>query len=72
MNILWNATASVTILDDFWNFLAKKFITKVAQMFGDLLGSCENHRFLSRTGEVTFWATFGKTWATFYSIIWSH
>ena len=46
MNILWNATASVTILDDFWNFLAKKLITKVAQMFCDLLGSCENHRFL--------------------------
>ena len=27
---------------------------------------------LSQTGVATFWATFGKTWATFYSNIWSH
>ena len=43
----WSAQEfSVTILGDFWYFLAKKiFITKVAQMFGDFLASCENHRF---------------------------
>ena len=41
-------------------------------MFGDFLGSCENHHFLSQTGEATFWATFGKTWATLYFNIWSH
>ena len=27
--------SSVARLDDFWNFLATNFITKVAQMFGD-------------------------------------
>ena len=41
-------------------------------MFVDFLGKCENYRFLSQTGEATFWATFGKTWATFYFNIWSH
>ena len=45
----------------FWNFLATiTTITKVAQMFGDFWGSCENHRFLSPIGESTFWATFKK------------
>ena len=46
----------------FWNFLVTHFIRKVVQIFGD---------FLSRTGEATFWATFGTTWATFYFYIWS-
>ena len=41
-------------------------------MYGDFLGSYENHRFLNQTGEASFWATFGKTWATFYSNILSH
>ena len=63
---------SVTRLGDFCNFLVTIFITKVAQMFGDFMGSCENHRFLSQTGEATFWVTFAKTWATFYFNIWSH
>ena len=29
-------------------------------MFGDFLGSCENHRILSQTVEATFWATLGE------------
>ena len=41
-------------------------------MFDDFLGSCENHWFLTKTGQATFWAAFGKTWATFYFNIWSH
>ena len=41
-------------------------------IFGYFLGSCENHCFLSQTGEATFWATFVKTWTTFYFNIWSH
>ena len=61
----------MTRLGGFWYFLATNFITKVAQMFGNILGRCENHRFLSQTGEVTFWATFKTTWVTFYSNIWS-
>ena len=44
---------SVTRLGDFWNFLETNFITKEVQMFGYLLVSCENHRFLSQTGEAT-------------------
>ena len=41
-------------------------------MIGDFLGSCENHCFLSHTGEANFGETFGKTWATFNFNIWSH
>ena len=63
---------SVTRLGNFFIFLAINFITKVAQMFGDFLGGCENRCFLSQTGEANFWATFGKTWATFLYNIWSH
>ena len=51
---LLRVSSSVTRLGDFWYFLAIKIITKVAQLFGDFLGSCENHRFLSQTGETTF------------------
>ena len=51
---------SVTRLGDFWNFLAINFVTKVAQMFGEFLGSCENHRILSQPGEATFCATWKK------------
>ena len=37
-----NSIADVVArLGDFWNFLVTNFITKVAQMFGDFLGSCE-------------------------------
>ena len=52
----------------FLEFIAKKIVTKVAQMFGDFLGNSENHCFLCQTDR----ATFGKTWATFYFTIWSH
>ena len=45
---------SVTRLGDFCIFLVTIFITKVAQMFGDVLGSCNDHFFLSQTGEATF------------------
>ena len=44
----------MTRLGDFWNFLVTNFITKVAQMFGDFLGSCENYHFLSQIFEATF------------------
>ena len=53
-------TASVKWSVDFWKFLAINFITKVAQMIGDFLGSCENHCFLSQTGEATFWQLLEK------------
>ena len=56
----------------FLEFLGNKFYYKADQMFDDFLDSCENNRFLSQTGDSTFWATFGKTWATFYFNIWSH
>ena len=49
----------------FCNYLGTNFITKDVQMFGYFLVSCENHNFLSQTGEANFWATFVKTWASF-------
>ena len=66
------AVAIVTRLGDFWNFLATNFITKVAQMFGDFEGNCEKHFFFKSNWLGYFWATFGKTWATFYFNIRSH
>ena len=38
-----STAATVTRLGNFWNFLATNFITKVALMFGDFLGSYEKH-----------------------------
>ena len=40
-----SSRSSVTRLGEFWNSLVTNFITKVAQMFDDFLGSCENHHF---------------------------
>ena len=34
----------------FLEFLGNKFITKVAKLFGDFLGSCVKHCFLSQPG----------------------
>ena len=68
----WCTQDSVTRLGDFLNFLVAYFITQVTQMFGDFWGSFENHCFLSQTGESTFWAIFGKTWATLISNIRPH
>ena len=47
---------SVTRLGDFWNFLATNFVTKVAQMFCNFMGSCKNHYFLSQAA----WQLFGQ------------
>ena len=58
---------SATRLGNFGNFLAINFITKLAQVIGDFLAVVK-----SQTGEATFWATFGITWATFCFNIWSH
>ena len=41
-------------------------------MFGDLLGYFERHHFLGKTAVDTFWATFGKNWATLNSNILSN
>ena len=56
----------------FFKFLVTRFLTKVVKMFGGLLGYFERHRFLSKTAVDTYWATFGKKWATLNSNIWSH
>ena len=60
LNIPCCVVGSVTRLDDFWNSFGTNFLTKDVQMFGYFLLSCENHHFLSQTGEATFWATFVK------------
>ena len=41
------------------------FRTKVAQIFGDFSGSDGKHSICVKTDVATFWATFGKNWATF-------
>ena len=59
--------SSVTRLGGFWNFLATNFITKVAQMFGDFLGSCEKHCFLKSNLIGYFWGNFWKNLGFFIS-----
>ena len=58
---------SVTRLGYFWKVFGTKFPSNVAQVFGDFWSYLEWHKFLSKN-----WATFGTSWATFYSNIWSH
>ena len=62
----------VTRLGDFWKFLAKRFLSKVAQIFGNLLGYSEKHYFVSKNCCGSFFALAWEIWATFYSKIWSH
>ena len=40
-------------------------MTKVAQMFGDFSGTCENHCFFKSNCLDHFLGNFWKTWATF-------
>ena len=56
----------------FLKFPVTNFLSKVAKMFGDLLGYFERHHFLGKTAVDTFWATFGKNWATLNSNILSN
>ena len=53
MTLFWNWKEASDQIGDFWNLLAI-FFTKVAQMFGGFLGSCEIHCFLSQTAQATF------------------
>ena len=63
---------SVTRLSDYWKLLASIFFTKVAEIFGNFLGYCEKHYFVSRNCCGYLLAIVWKMWATFYSNIWSH
>ena len=44
----------------------------VASIYYYFLGISEIHDSLVKYSTVPFWATFGKTWDTFYFSIWSH
>ena len=41
-------------------------------MDSDFWAILKNLQFQEKTALATFWATFGKIWATFYFNIWSH
>ena len=62
----------VTRLGDFWKYSATKFLAKVAQIIGNILGYFEYPHSYVKTAVATFWATLGNIWATFYFNIWSH
>ena len=66
INIL--SPVSVTSLGYFWKVLVTIFLTKVAQIFGDFWAILKNITFKVKTNVATFWATFGKIWATFYKL----
>ena len=50
-----SVNSSVTSLGDFWKFLAKNFLTKVAKTFGDIRENFEKHEFWSQPVVATFW-----------------
>ena len=68
----FNITISVTRLGDFSKFFETYFLRKIGKIFGHLLVYFEIHQFLGKTTVDTFWATFRRNWATFYTAIWSH
>ena len=57
---------------DFWKFLVANFLTKSAQIFGDILSCLEQHLLESNNCCGHFGGNFCSNWATFDSIIWSH
>ena len=65
-------SSSVTRFCHFYKFLGAIFLTKVAQLFCDLLGYLDKHQFLSKNFVAPYWAIIGQISATFYSNIWSH
>ena len=65
---LWWSMASVTSLGIFWKILATHFLTKIAQIFGDIVDYCEKWHFQNETAL----ATFVENLATLYSNILSH
>ena len=65
-------SSSVTRLGDFLKILVTKFLAKEAQNVAAFLGYFLKKTYsYVNTALATFWATFGKIWATFYSNIWS-
>ena len=56
----------------FFKVLTTKFQAKEAQMIGNFLGYFEKLHSCVKSELATFATTFGKNWATFNSIIWSH
>ena len=64
--------SSVTRMGDFFNFLATNFITKVAQMFSDFLGSCEKHLLFEVKLDRLLLGQLLEKLGLFYFYIWSH
>ena len=69
-------SASVTRFFDFWNSFATNFLTKVAQIFNDLLAILKTitlwlkhlfNYFLSNGSEI--WATFSSIWSHWFQHI---
>ena len=50
----------------------KYFVSKVVQVYSDFWAILKNIPFQMKTALETFWASFGKNWATFNLSIWSH
>ena len=63
--------SSVTRLGDFWKVWWYFLFKKCPKLIMTFLGLSEKHNSLVKTTLAPFWPTFGKTWATFYSNIWS-
>ena len=59
-------TSSVTRMGDFWKFLVKKFLPKVAQIISNFLGYFGQPHSYVKTDVATSWVAFWNIWATFY------
>ena len=58
---------SVDRSGDFWMILGTNFLSNVAQKFGFFLAILKNIPSSVKTALPTFWVSFEKFWATFYS-----
>ena len=64
--------SSVTILDEFWNFLATNFLTKWPKYLAIFEATVKSITLFSKTCCGYFLGIFWTLWATFYFNIWSH
>ena len=69
-HVYW--TSQCDQIGRFFKVLGDKFTFKSYPNVWQLLGPIGKASLLSNTAMTTFWATFGKNWATLYFGIWSH
>ena len=67
-----NASAAVWPYCDAFEMAWQQFSPKVSKIIHNFWAIFKNGPFQVKSAAATFWSTFGKYWATFYSNIWLH